>query len=112
MRIFIPREKGKMEEDYLTRLCDVPADRVVIGAPSVAREKNEFPPVDTRRFVVFFSEPYEATGGRAEGCIWGYSSSSVESGGQGRPRIDGRGLLTFGRKRNRAPGRYRKHSGS
>jgi hypothetical protein len=57
--------KGKMEADYLTRLCEVPADRVVIGAPSIARAKREWPHVDSRRLVVFFSEPYEATGGRA-----------------------------------------------
>jgi len=57
--------KGKMEMDYLTRLCQVPAERVVIGAPSIASGKSERPDIDNRRLVVFFSEPYETTSGRA-----------------------------------------------
>ena len=58
--------KGRMEHDYLTRLCAVPAAKVVIGAPSLsgAERQSPFTTAD-RPFAVFFSEPYEATGGRA-----------------------------------------------
>jgi len=58
--------KGRMERDYLTRLCGVPPEKIVVGAPSLTvteRERSRTP--GDRPFVVFFSEPYEATGGRA-----------------------------------------------
>ena len=54
--------KGEMESDYLQQ-CGVPADRIEIGAPlrelphKTARKKSS---------IVFFSEDYEASGGRAE----------------------------------------------
>jgi len=59
--------KGKMEQDYLTRLCAVPAEKVVIGAPSSgpdAQQRGRSSDQE-RPYMVFFSEPYEATGGRA-----------------------------------------------
>ncbi len=58
--------KGKMEKDYLTRLCAMPAERVQIGAPvSAPRKRESRSPNQERPFVIFFSEPYETTGGRA-----------------------------------------------
>ena len=59
--------KNEMERDYLTRICEVPADRVAIGAPSTdpapagnQTERRE------RTAAILFSEPYEVTGTRAE----------------------------------------------
>ena len=55
--------KGRMEHDYLVRVCGVDPSVVEIGAPSV-------PDFQTRArahvgdSIVFFSEPYEATAGR------------------------------------------------
>jgi hypothetical protein len=57
--------KGKMEQDYLTRLCAVPAGKVIVGAPFFARLPRGRSSEVGRPFVVFFSEPYETTGGRA-----------------------------------------------
>jgi len=59
--------KGKMEQDYLTRLCAVPAGKVMIGAPSLAGTRLSVRTGDqgSRPYLVFFSEPYEATAGRA-----------------------------------------------
>ena len=58
--------KGKMEQDYLVRVCGIPRQRVEIGAPILLDRilessvgKGEKP------FIVFFSEAYEMTGGRA-----------------------------------------------
>ena len=58
--------KGKMEKDYLTRLCAMPAERVQIGAPvSAPRKRESRSPNQERPFLIFFSEPYETTAGRA-----------------------------------------------
>jgi hypothetical protein len=58
--------KGRMEHDYLTRLCGIPAEKIVIGAPSLTgAERKRSRTQENRPLVVFFSEPYEATGGRA-----------------------------------------------
>ena len=57
--------KGKMEQDYLTRLCAVPAAKITVGAPSFAGLQPGHSFEEERPVVVFFSEPYEATGGRA-----------------------------------------------
>jgi hypothetical protein len=59
--------KNEMERDYLLRVCGVPGDRVVIAAPvttqvSTARQREE----RHQRFLILFSEPYEAGGMRAE----------------------------------------------
>lgn len=59
--------KNEMERDYLLRVCGLPADRVVMGAPSMGnvRSVNE----STRPLgssIIFFSEPYEIAGMRTE----------------------------------------------
>jgi hypothetical protein len=62
--------KGKMEQDYLVRRCCVRAGKVEICPPA-----SPVPPHahdnsnhrDLRPYVVFFSELYEISGGRAEG---------------------------------------------
>ena len=56
--------KSEMERDYLTRVCGLPEERVLLGGPSSGpvlpnRQKE-------RDAIVFFSEPYEASGGRPE----------------------------------------------
>lgn len=57
--------KSKMEADYLTRVCRVARQRVVMGAAEssshVGRRKSS-----TSRDIVLFSEPYEIYGGRTE----------------------------------------------
>jgi hypothetical protein len=59
--------KGKMEEDYLVRVCGLPAEKVEIGAPALQppphfRALDSGPPA----WIVFFSEAYEAESGRGE----------------------------------------------
>jgi hypothetical protein len=57
--------KGEMERDYLLRVCGLPAERIVIGAPSsgdVRSGKEGRNPQKTS--VIFFSEPYEVAGMR------------------------------------------------
>jgi hypothetical protein len=56
--------KGRMEEDYLVGTCGVDAGEVEIGAPfAPAQTARSREPEPDR--IVFFSEPYEVTGGRA-----------------------------------------------
>jgi hypothetical protein len=62
--------KGEMERDYLVRRCCVPAERVEIcapAAPAPSRAQKNSNPRDPRPYIVFFSEGYEVSGGRAEG---------------------------------------------
>jgi hypothetical protein len=58
--------KGEMENDFLTRVCQLAPNRIVVGAPcsssaSVTRESSEH-----RRWLVFFTEPYQAMGWRTD----------------------------------------------
>ncbi len=59
--------KNEMERDYLVRICGLPADRIVVGAPSSV---GSSPPKDrhsaARTSIVFFSEPYEVAGMRTQ----------------------------------------------
>jgi hypothetical protein len=57
--------KGRMEEDYLVRLCGVPANRVEVGAPILVEERKQETSDKRKPFIVLFSEPYEAMGGRS-----------------------------------------------
>jgi len=61
--------KGEMERDYLVRICRLPAERVVLAGParrqsipSHERGKDS----DEGSLILFFSEPYESGGWRAE----------------------------------------------
>ncbi len=59
--------KNEMERDYLLRVCGLPAEKVVIGAPPAedvaAAIERERPPQSS---AILFSEPYEAGGMRAD----------------------------------------------
>jgi len=55
--------KNEMERDYLVRVCRVPEDRTRMAAPIIKE------PDGCQKFnssIVFFSEDYEASGGRTE----------------------------------------------
>jgi hypothetical protein len=61
--------KGEMERDYLVRICRLPAERVILAGPARRQsipirerdeDNNEGAP------ILFFSEPYESGGWRAE----------------------------------------------
>jgi hypothetical protein len=59
--------KSEMERDYLVRVCGFPGERVVICAPAASFAH----PVEERKLsrktsAIFFSEPYEVVGMRAE----------------------------------------------
>jgi hypothetical protein len=59
--------KGRMEHDYLTRVCGVGEDRVEIGGPMQAAAPPAQRTESARApWIVFFSEPYEVFGGRTE----------------------------------------------
>lgn len=63
--------KGKMEEDYLVRLCEIPREAVEVGAPiprgEVKQDVIKGTGAEKKPFIVFFSEAYEAAGGRVRG---------------------------------------------
>jgi hypothetical protein len=54
-----------MERDYLVNTCEVDSSIVEIGAP-IAPEVLQNSRAQERDCIVFFSEPYEMTGGRTE----------------------------------------------
>jgi hypothetical protein len=65
--------KGEMEEDYLVRKCGVPPGRIEIGAPAlpaacVRRQSSAqtFRANIFRSNILFISEAFDITGGRAE----------------------------------------------
>ncbi|MBZ5679413.1 MAG: hypothetical protein LAO24_04815 [Acidobacteriia bacterium] len=57
--------KGRMEQDYLESVCGVPASRVEVGAPTFIKERKPETSQKKKPFIVLFSEPYEAMGGRS-----------------------------------------------
>ena len=57
--------KNGMEQDYLTRVCGLPEDRIMIGAPGNGRAVSGLLKANETS-VVFFSEPYESAGMRGE----------------------------------------------
>jgi hypothetical protein len=59
--------KGKMEEDYLVRLCRIRPEAVEIGAPTLREKVQRGAGGREKRSIVFFSEAYEVAGGRARG---------------------------------------------
>jgi hypothetical protein len=56
--------KGRMEQDYLIRECQIAAENIEIGAPSRPQIVQTRVP-SKKPSIVFFSEPYEVLGGRA-----------------------------------------------
>lgn len=59
--------KGEMERDYLLRCGKFVPERVVIGGPASARSSPSEPIADTdRSWLVFFTEPYRASGWRSD----------------------------------------------
>jgi len=56
--------KGKMEEDYLARLCGVPHEAVEVGAPILPTDRKQQSTCEENPFIAFFSEGYEVAGGR------------------------------------------------
>jgi hypothetical protein len=58
--------KNEMERDYLLRVCRLPAERIVVGAPPPrsGRSANNANRAE-KTSAVFFSEPYEVVGMRA-----------------------------------------------
>jgi len=59
--------KNEMERDYLLRVCGLPAEKVVLGAPAPGNppSANE-PHHPSQSSAVLFSEPYEQAGMRAD----------------------------------------------
>lgn len=60
--------KSEMERDYLLRVCGLPSTRVVDGAPAPRSPRSMSSGTAHSRSpsIVFFSEPYEGAGFRAE----------------------------------------------
>jgi len=59
--------KNEMERDYLLRVCELPPEKVVLAAPASAQTDSAADGGPSERSqVVFFSEPYENAGMRAE----------------------------------------------
>jgi hypothetical protein len=61
--------KGKMEEDYLLRKCEVRRERIEIAAPALPAQWNELEPLNRatfRPYLLFISEASDVSGGRPE----------------------------------------------
>lgn len=64
--------KNELERDYLLRVCGLPADKLVVGAPlpvcpfSVHPRPGSETEPSRKTSIVFFSEPYENVGVRTE----------------------------------------------
>ncbi len=59
--------KGEMERDYLLRICGLPRERVVVAGPARSRTiPTQERAQDEKSQILFFSEPYESAGWRAE----------------------------------------------
>ena len=58
--------KSEMELDYLTRVCAMTKERIIIGGPNPTNVSASRRRPRTGTAIVFFSEPYQALGGRVE----------------------------------------------
>jgi hypothetical protein len=62
--------KNEMERDYLLRVCGLPSERVAIGSPAAPTELHQLGKTNSLKVgktsAIFFSEPYEVAGMRAE----------------------------------------------
>ena len=54
--------KGEMERDYLQKAAAIAADQIILSAPGPNRSVQQ----QSGEALVFFSQPYEVIGGRAE----------------------------------------------
>ena len=59
--------KNEMERDYLLRVCGLPAEKVVLGAPAPGNTPSTIEPHHpSQSSAILFSEPYELVGMRAD----------------------------------------------
>jgi len=58
--------KNEMEQDYLVRVCGLSQERIKIGAPAGYGSPANEPRPQAGTSAIFFSEPYEIAGIRAE----------------------------------------------
>jgi hypothetical protein len=58
--------KSEMERDYLLRVCHLPAERVLVGAPVEPNPLRTATQGADQSSIIFFSEPAESFGGRTE----------------------------------------------
>jgi len=58
--------KNEMERDYLSRICGLPSARIMIGAPPGVACAAKGPGLEEGGSAIFFSEPYESAGMRAD----------------------------------------------
>ncbi len=60
--------KSEVERDYLVRVCGMPDERIVIGAPRAEESSSDRALFrdENGRSAIFLSEPYESAGMRAE----------------------------------------------
>ena len=58
--------KSEMERDYLLRVCQLPPERVIVGAPTASPSGATSDQPRSYSTILFFSEPVESVGGRTE----------------------------------------------
>ena len=58
--------KSEMEQDYLSRVCSIPASKIQTGAPDLRVQVAEKYQRGSANAIVFFSEPYEANKARGD----------------------------------------------
>lgn len=58
--------KSEMEQDYLSRVCGIPADQIQLGASGPSVKTSEKRKAGSGHAIVFFSEPYEANKARGD----------------------------------------------
>jgi hypothetical protein len=58
--------KGRMERDYLTRVCGMPESEIEVGAPTAPLGPQTEVGSAAKSAIIFFSESYEVSGGRAK----------------------------------------------
>ena len=57
--------KNEMERDYLVRVCGLPADRMILGAPPAMAAVAKISAAAGKQSAILFSEPYEVAEMRA-----------------------------------------------
>ena len=77
--------KGQMEWNYLVELCGMDREKIAIAAP--LRSSRVDPGSSRKDSIVFFSEPYEASGGRCRGYYEGLLPRLAELAEQSGRRL-------------------------